>query len=701
MGGTNGVPLAGVAGVALNITAYGPTAGGYLRAWPTGDPIAWGAAIADRPDASWRTTLVVVRPGAGGKVTIGNNSSGSTDLLVDLVGWFATPTPANTAVELLPPELVRANGAVLRWTRYSGAAPFDRYQVHRSATPGFTPSGSTLLTSIGDQDSTRWNDTTAATSTATVARTYYYKVLVNTVTSNELAVTTTQANTAKVALQPDGATGKATYLAQDRTTPPGCYDWNNYGAAERLRVGTAASGVVHRPLLAFDLRDIPAKAVVSAATLTLSYAANSAPTNLAKRGIMLHRVTRAWTEGRGQYPGVCDGSGAGWSETQGGVHWSAGGGDLDATADASVAPKLRGTASADSFTVTSLVQEWVNATAPNHGVLLKLDDDATIPTDNPYFDYYGDDAAVGWLLPKLTVTFADDSVSVAPRVALAAPAPGATVSGTTVALRAAAGDDGRITQVDFLVDGVVKASDTTAPSFEAAWDSTTATKGAHTITVRASDDAGNVSTTPTGVQVTVDNTAPPTGQMTAPAAGAVVSGTAVGLSASASGTGDAVRQVEFLVDGDRVGAPDTTSPYSVAWNTLAPLQPAFDGAHQVQAQVTETSGQQLRTPATTVTVDNRTTSQYKAKFQLNVTNTDPSDDGVVPQGCRTTPPPPRCRTPTRAPSTRMGPVVAAAAGRCPARRPTPPGRRWPRPPARRPRRPPPRPAARPMPTVPR
>jgi RHS repeat-associated protein len=531
-------------------------------------------------------------------------------------------TRSTTTLTLQPPRLVHSNGANLAWARATGAS-FGRYEVHRSTTWGFAPSAATLLGSSTDPGASSWQDSTAA-----VSKTYYYKVVGDSTVSNQVTAATPAAGTAKLTLQPDADTGKATYVVQDRSTPSGCYDWYNYGAAANLRVGTAANGVRHRPLLAFDLRDIPAGASVSAATMTLWYPSSSAPTNLTNRQIDLHRLTRSWTEGNGTYPGQCDGSGADWNETQGGVHWGAGGGDIDATADASVGPKSHATSNglpgSDSFTVTSLVQEWVNGTAPNHGVLLKLHDDNTIPTDSPYFDYYPDDAADASWRPRLTVTYSDGSASVAPRVAVSTPAPGATVGGG-VPLKAAVGDDGRISQVDFLVDGVVKASDTSAP-FEGTWDSTTATKGSHTITVQASDDAGNPVVTSAGVQVTVDNSAGPSGQVTAPTAGATVSGSAVGLSASATGNGDAVKQVEFLVDGDRVGAPDASFPYSVTWDTLAPLQPAFDGSHQVQALITETSGQQYLTPATTVTVNNVAASEFSADFKLNDPTTTADDE---------------------------------------------------------------------------
>ena len=60
--------------------------------------------------------------------------------------------------------------------------------------------------------------------------------------------------------------------------------------------------------------------------------------------------------------------------------------------------------------------------------------------------------------------------------------------------------------VQFLVDGNVVATDTTAP-YSTSWNSATTANGSHTITVRATDGAGNVATS-APVPVTVNNVAP-------------------------------------------------------------------------------------------------------------------------------------------------------------------------------------------------
>ena len=78
----------------------------------------------------------------------------------------------------------------------------------------------------------------------------------------------------------------------------------------------------------------------------------------------------------------------------------------------------------------------------------------------------------------------------------------------TVTVTANATDDVGVVGVQFLLDGVdLAAEDTTAP-YSVSWATTTATNGAHTLTARARDAAGNA-TTSSPVGVTVSNTEPP------------------------------------------------------------------------------------------------------------------------------------------------------------------------------------------------
>ena len=86
-----------------------------------------------------------------------------------------------------------------------------------------------------------------------------------------------------------------------------------------------------------------------------------------------------------------------------------------------------------------------------------------------------------------TATAADTTP---PTVTLTDPAAGATVSGTAVTLAATAADDVAVARVDFLVGGVVVASDILAP-YTFAWDSTGTPDGPVTITATAFDTSGN------------------------------------------------------------------------------------------------------------------------------------------------------------------------------------------------------------------
>jgi hypothetical protein len=95
-----------------------------------------------------------------------------------------------------------------------------------------------------------------------------------------------------------------------------------------------------------------------------------------------------------------------------------------------------------------------------------------------------------------------------PTVSISSPAGGASVSGT-IPVSAGAADNVGVVGVQFRLDGAdLGAEDTTAP-YSIAWDTTTATNASHSLTARARDAAGNV-TTSLPVTVSVSNSpAPP------------------------------------------------------------------------------------------------------------------------------------------------------------------------------------------------
>lgn len=92
----------------------------------------------------------------------------------------------------------------------------------------------------------------------------------------------------------------------------------------------------------------------------------------------------------------------------------------------------------------------------------------------------------------------------------------------------------------------------------------------------------------------LDNVAPSV-SLTAPSAGATVSGS-VTVSANAS---DAVgvAQVEFLLDGALLGS-DASAPYSLSWNSTT----AANGTHTLQARATDLAGNVASSAAITVSV---------------------------------------------------------------------------------------------------
>jgi len=500
-------------------------------------------------------------------------------------------TYLGVAVDLMAPTTLHADGAELEWTRYSGpsGAPFDRYEVHRATgSASFTPGPATRLTTIRDINTTRFRDTAAAAGTA-----FTYRIVANTAASNAQTVTLPADGRAVKLLQPGPDIGKSTFAYW----ASGLTNCANYGAETDVFVGTTTTNK-YRGLVQFDLRDIPATATITSATMSLweEWLGDTAVT------VNAHRATRAWQEGAGR--STCTGDGATWYEATGGQPWTAQGGDFDPAVEASVSRPATSQPNFHDFAITGLVQRWVRGEVPNHGVALKLSNEAL--TAGNYLLYHTDDFTVApSLRPKLRVEYMDGSHARGPAVAVSRPTAGQRVAGSTT-VDVGASDDRRVEQVQLRVDGNALPPDS-SPPYAFTWNTATVGNGSHTLTAVATDDAGN--TTSAGVAVDVRNTNPP--QATLGVVASTVSGT-VTLTAAA-GDDFGVSRVEFYVDGKLIGDPDAAAPWQAAWNTLDAGMPAYDGPHALTVKAFDAEGQASNPGAgTAVTVANAAGTLYRA-----------------------------------------------------------------------------------------
>jgi hypothetical protein len=232
--------------------------------------------------------------------------------------------------------------------------------------------------------------------------------------------------------------------------------------------------------------------------------------------------------------------------------------------------------------------------------------------------------------PACTTAIQADTAD--PSVSFSTPADGATVSGQ-VQLKAAASDsDGVIAGVQFRRDGVnIGAEDTRAP-FSATLDTTQITNASHELTAVARDDAGHTSTA--AIDVTVNNVdvTDPAVAITTPKAGTTVSGS-IPVSALA-GDLSGIKQVQFMVDGQKLGPPVLTEPHTMTWHTTD----VTNGDHTLTAVALDNAGNSKTSSAVSVTVD----------------NPDPPPTDPVPPEPLPQPPPPGGEPPAAAPS---GPIA--------------------------------------------
>jgi hypothetical protein len=87
--GHGGVPLTGVAAVALNITVTAPSGPGWIAGYPSGSGSS-GTSSINFVEGQTIANRLIVPVGANGAIDLLNSVGESTDLVVDVNGWFTS-----------------------------------------------------------------------------------------------------------------------------------------------------------------------------------------------------------------------------------------------------------------------------------------------------------------------------------------------------------------------------------------------------------------------------------------------------------------------------------------------------------------------------------------------------------------------------------------------------------------------------------
>jgi hypothetical protein len=212
----------------------------------------------------------------------------------------------------------------------------------------------------------------------------------------------------------------------------------------------------------------------------------------------------------------------------------------------------------------------------------------------------------------VTVTGQTGPTAPQPTATLQYPVPRSRVSGSVVLrARAKTVSSTPVYSVQYLLDGAPLGAPVTTAPYTYPWTVGTTTPGPHQLSARVTDADGRMGTAP----VETVNVAPrsasssielasaaddpaPAVVVVNPVPGETLSGTAT-LAANASDN-VAVRSVQFLVDGTPLGAPVTSAPYAVQWNTSGTV----GGHHTVSAVATSARGATSTSALVAVTVQN-------------------------------------------------------------------------------------------------
>jgi hypothetical protein len=166
-----------------------------------------------------------------------------------------------------------------------------------------------------------------------------------------------------------------------------------------------------------------------------------------------------------------------------------------------------------------------------------------------------------------------------PTVNITSPAGGAHVSGDVTITATASDDSSGLKKVDFYRDADILIGTATASPYAFTWDSGTAATGGHSLYAKATDNAGNIGTSPT-VSITVDPPTLPQVSIKSPVNGGTVPRhSTFTISASVTPKSYLVNKVEFLVASKVVCSIATNAvtqaTYSCAWDVPAPANKSY------------------------------------------------------------------------------------------------------------------------------
>jgi chitodextrinase len=216
-----------------------------------------------------------------------------------------------------------------------------------------------------------------------------------------------------------------------------------------------------------------------------------------------------------------------------------------------------------------------------------------------------------------------------PTISITSPSSGATVSGKTTTLAASASDNVGVTKVAFYSGNTLlgSASNSSGSTWQYSWDSTGTANGTYTLTARAYDAAGNV-TTSASVLVTVSNTAadttPPSVSITSPTKGATVSGTTALTVTATDNLG--VTKVAFYDGSSLLGTATSSSgsTWQYSWNTSS----AANGGCSLTAKAYDASGNCGTSASISVTVSNSTSDTTPPSTPANLKATASSSSQI-------------------------------------------------------------------------